>query len=184
MSNKRIFILIAIVAFLALGAGTTHISAQDTPAKPAPESSEPGHAYRLDFTVNEIDDGKKINSRQYSMNLNAGDQSEIKIGSRVPVELKTGEIQYMDVGTNIWCRMRDRKDVAWLGNDVLLNVRSDISNFAVSDQTGQAMRPIVRQMKIDASTIAVVGKPIVVGVVDDPSSKRQFQLELTVQKLR
>jgi hypothetical protein len=163
----------------------THGFAQDsTASKPAPDSSEPGHAYRLDFTVSEMEDGKKVNSRQYSMNLNAGDQNEIKIGTRVPVEPKNGEFQYLDVGTNIWCRLRDRKDVTWLANDVMLNLRSEISNFAVPDQQGQNMRPLIRQMKIDSSTIAVVGKPLVVGSVDDPNSKRQFQLEVMVTKLR
>jgi hypothetical protein len=182
---KNILVAGALLTALTLGAGTKPAFAQDSaPSKPAPESSEPGHAYRLDFTVNEIEDAKKINSRQYSMNLNAGDQSEIKIGTRVPVEAKSGEYQYIDVGTNIWCRMRDRRDVTWLANDVLLNVRSDISNFAIPDQQGQNMRPIVRQMKIDASTIAVIGKAMVVGIVDDPNSKRQFQLEVTVTKLK
>jgi hypothetical protein len=180
---KQIAVVGGLLAAL-LGFGSTQAAAQDaTSAKAAPDS-EPGHAYRLDFTLSELEDGKKINTRQYSMNLNAGDQSEIKIGTRVPVEAKTGEIQYMDVGTNIWCRMRDHKDVSWLGNDVLLTVRSEISNFAVPDQQSQTMRPIVRQVKIDASTIAVIGKPMIVGVVDDPNSKRQFQLELTVGKLR
>jgi len=182
---KRILVTGALLTMFILAAGPKDASAQDSPpAKPVPEASEPGHAYRLDFTVNETEDGKKVNSRQYSMNLNAGDQSELKIGTRVPVEIKNSEIQYMDVGTNIWCRMRDRKDLTWLGNDVLMNVRSEISNFAVPDQTTQSMRPIVRQMKIEASTIATIGKPMVVGVVDDPNSKRQFQLEVTVTKLR
>lgn len=182
---KKILAAGALFTAVTLGAGAKPASAQDsTASKPTAEASEAGHAYRLDFTVSEIEDSKKINSRQYSMNLNAGDSSEIKIGTRVPVEAKSGEFQYMDVGTNIWCRMRDRKDVTWLGNDVLLNVRSDITNFAVPEQPGQTMRPIVRQLRIEASTIAVVGKPMVVGIVDDPNSKRQFQLELTVTKLR
>jgi len=29
-----------------------------------------------------------------------------------------------------------------------------------------------------------MGKPLVVGSVDDPSSKKQFQLEVTVTKLK
>jgi len=39
-------------------------------------------------------------------------------------------------------------------------------------------------MKIEASTIAVVGKQMVVGIVDDPNSKRQYQLEVTVTRLK
>jgi len=182
---KKMLVAGVVLAALVSVAGLEHGLAQD--AKPATEATEPGHAYRLDFTLTELEDGKKINSRQYSMNLNASDQSEIKIGTRVPVEVKGDEYQYIDVGTNIWCRMRDRKDITWLGNDnVLLNVRSELSNFAISEpeRTRPGPGPTIRQMKIDASTIAVVGKPMVVGVVDDPNSKRQFQLEVTVTKLR
>ena len=180
---KKILAAATVIAAL-IAVEARHAPAQESaPSKPAPEATEPGHAYRLDFTVSEIEDGKKINSRQYSMNM-YGDANEIKIGTRVPVELKNNEVQYMDVGTNIWCRLRDRRDVTWLGNDVMLNVRSEISNFAVPEQQGQSTRPILRQLKIDASTIATVGKSIVLGVVDDPNSKRQFQLEVTVTKLR
>jgi hypothetical protein len=38
---------------------------------------------------------------------------------------------------------------------------------------------VVRQIKIDGDTLLVTGKPIMIGSVDDPNSKRQFQLEVT-----
>jgi hypothetical protein len=137
------------------------------------------HAYRLDFSVNELEDGKKINSRQYALNLNADDANEIKIGTRVPVEAAHEQFQYMDIGTNIWCRIGERPD------GIPLSVRAEVSNFAIPEQgTGHEARPIIRQFKINASTLAQLGKPMVVGSVDDPTSKRQFQLEVTVTKLR
>ena len=68
------------------------IGAGRSPAKAHTKAEKPLNAYRLDFSVNEIEDGKKINTRQYSMNLNADDANEIKIGTRVPVESKQGEI--------------------------------------------------------------------------------------------
>ena len=148
--------------------------------KPAPVAADsPVHAYRLDFSVNELEDGKKINSRQYSLHLNADDANEIKIGTRVPVEAGHEQFQYMDVGTSIWCRIGERPD------GVPLTVRAEISNFAIPDQaTGHESRPTIRQFKINASTLALPGKPMVVGSVDDPNSKRQFQLEVMVTKLK
>ncbi|HEY6337438.1 MAG TPA: hypothetical protein VIW68_02990 [Candidatus Sulfotelmatobacter sp.] len=150
-------------------------------AKAAPEAARPENAYRLDFSVNELEDGKKINTRQYSMNLNSNYSNEVKIGTRVPVETgKEGEFQYLDVGTNIWSRLDDRS------GQVDLEVRAEISNFALPDQgqQGQSSRPVIRQLKISGGTLATLGKPMVVGSVDDPNSKRQFQLEVTVTKLR
>jgi len=154
-------------------------------AEPGVQANKPATAYRLDFSVNEMEDGKKINTRQYSMNSRPGDGNEIKIGTRVPVEVKQGEFQYLDVGTNIWCRLRDEADMSTLGSNVLLNLRAELSNFALPDQQqAQQFHPVVRQLKIEASTIATPGKLLVVGVVDDPNSKRQFQLEVTVTKLK
>jgi hypothetical protein len=180
---KKIVVGGVMVTFIMLGPAAKWSRAQDSAAPKAAAEAEPGHAYRLDFTLSETEDGKKINSRQYAMSLGA-DTSEIKIGTRVPVEVKQGEIQYLDVGTSIWCRLRDRRDVSWLGNDVLLNIRSDLSSFAVPDQQNTSMRPAIRQMKIDASMVAFVGKQMVVGIVDDPNSKRQYQLDITVTRLK
>ena len=169
----------ALILALIAWAGIRTASAQDSSAsKAAPEAEKAVNAYRLDFSVNEFEDGKKINTRQYSMNLNAEDANEIKIGTRVPVESKQGEFQYLDVGTNIWCRIGERT------NGLPLSVRAEISNFAMPDQQGQTPRPVLRQLSIKASTVAQLGKPMVVGSVDDPNSKRQFQLEVTVTKLR
>jgi hypothetical protein len=175
---------ITILGFMICGGMAAH--AQDSApakstaeAKSTPMADKPVHAYRLDFSVNELEDGKKINSRQYSLNLNADDANEIKIGTRVPVEAGHEQFQYMDVGTSIWCRIGERPD------GVPLQVRAEISNFAIPDQAaGHESRPTIRQFRINASTLALPGKPMVVGSVDDPNSKRQFQLEVTVTKLK
>jgi hypothetical protein len=137
-------------------------------------------AFRLDFALSESEDGKKINTRHYSMNLVPGytPSNEVKIGSRVPVEAKPGEVQYIDIGTNIWSRMTER------GDAIQLEVRADLSNLANPEQEGRTAVPVVRQVKISASTIAEAGKPTVLGVVDDPNSKRQFQLDVTVTRLK
>ncbi len=148
-------------------------------AAKADRAEKPVHAYRVDFSVYELEDGKKINTRQYSLNLNAEDANELKIGTRVPVDTKPEGFQYLDVGTNIWCRIGERSD------GIPLSVRAELSNFAVPEQgSEQSVRPAIRQLQIHASTVAVLGKPMIIGSVDDPNSKRQFQLEVTVIKLR
>jgi hypothetical protein len=176
---KKTIVAGALILTLMAGGATGRVSAQDSsPAKAAPEAEKAVNAYRLDFAVNEFEDGKKINTRQYSMNLNAEDSNEIKIGTRVPIESKQGEFNYLDVGTSIWCRLGERS------NGLPISVRAEISNFAMPDQQTQTVRPVLRQLSIKASTVAQLGKPMVVGSVDDPNSKRQFQLEVTVTKLR
>lgn len=162
-------------------AQTSATQARSEPAVPAPQDAKPLAAYRLNFTLNELDDGKKINSRQYALNLVPGYQpsNELKIGTRVPIEAKQGEMQYIDLGTSIWSRMVQQ------GDAVELEVHADLTSFAVPDQSTQtsSSMPVLRQLRISASTVATLGKPMVVGVVDDPNSKRQYQLEVTVAQL-
>jgi 3D (Asp-Asp-Asp) domain-containing protein len=125
------------------------------------------------------ENGKKINSRQYSMNLTKNQPQDIKIGTRVPVEGKQGEIQYMDVGTNISGRLQVHND------QLELFVNTETTNFAIPEQaTGHEPHPVMRQLKISGSTLAVLGTPMVIGSADDPNSRRQFQVEVTMTKLR
>jgi 3D (Asp-Asp-Asp) domain-containing protein len=172
---------VVILGFMICRGAAGHAQEAEQ-AKPAVETKagatteKPVHAYRLDFSVKELEDGKTINTRQYSMNMQADDNNEIKIGTRVPVESGQGQYQYIDVGTSIWCRIGERSE------GIPLLVKAEVSNFAIPDH--ESGHPVIRQLKIDASTLALLGKPMIVGSVDDPNSKRQFQLEVTVTKLK
>lgn len=182
MTRKTMALCFVVLALLVCGC-TQRALGQE---KEKGDTAETAVGYRLDYSVNEMEDGKKINTRQYSMNLSVlsgkgwdGDTNSIKIGARVPVEPKNGEFQYLDIGTNIWSRLREH------GSTLTLEVRADISNIATAtDQQYQQSRPIVRQVQINGSTVVLPGKPMVIGVADDPTSRKQFQLEVMVTKLR
>ena len=152
-----------------------------------PAKVQPVQSYRLDFSFNEAADGKVLNTRHYSMNLTAGNSDEIKIGTRVPVSSASSsspsapaQYEYLEIGTNIWSQLREH------GDELILVVKGEISNLDVEtgEHSGAMLPPVVRQIKINGSTLLVVGKPIMIGSVDDPNSKRQFQLEVTITRLR
>lgn len=192
MSKQRVLYSVVILG-LILSTGARIGRAQETAAskssasaEPAPDakqkSAEPrtAEAYHLDFSINEFEDGKKINSRQYALNLSTNDSPcEIKIGTRIPVEAKEGEFQYVDVGTNIWAQIRDNR------GQTVLDVRAEVSNFAIPEQglDKPDPHPALRQLKVSGSALLPLAKPMVMDSVDDPNSKRQFQLEVTVTKL-
>ncbi len=183
---KRKSIWLAVILTCAVLSAAGRASAQDVAVKatPQPESATAklqDEAYRLDFAINEVEDGKKINSRQYSMNLTTLKPGEIKIGSRVPVETGEGkgEFQYLDVGTSISAQIRQTREQNGLV------VEADLSSFAPDENSERRnFRPIVRQVKMGGSVMLPLTKPLVLDAADDPNSKRQFQLEVTVTKLR
>jgi len=113
------------------------------------------------------------------MNLTRSQPQDIKIGTKVPVQTKQGEFQYLDVGTNISGRLQAHN------GQLELIVNADMSNFAIPEQAqSHDSLPLIRQLKIGGSTLVVLGKPIIIGSADDPNSKRQFQVEVTMTKLR
>jgi len=178
--SKKSLVWLAVLGIVFFF-GVRLLQAQETPKGRAnDDAGKPLPAFRLDFALFETEDGKRINTRHYSMNVVPGfmPSNEIKIGTRVPVETQKGEMQYIDVGTNIWARMVEKSD------SIQLEIRADLSNFANPEQENRTTMPLLRQLHIAAGTVAAIGRPVIVGVVDDPNSKRQFQLEVTVTKLK
>jgi hypothetical protein len=193
---RKVMAMWLLVTTMALYSGLELAQAQDSAPK-AEQAEKPVHAYRLDFSLNETEGEKKVNSRHYSINLDVpGDRQEVKIGTRVPVatgsfpaSASSGatvspvintQFQYLDVGTHIWCSLKERSD------ELELQAGSEISNIDAepSHENNGLSNPIVRQIKIGGSTIVIPGKSIIIGSADDPTSNRQFQLEVTVTKLR
>jgi hypothetical protein len=177
----------ASMAALFFWVATAAAPAQDAArpkAETTPQAQTPPHSYRLDYTLTELEDGKKIDSRQYSISTGGGTQSErawqgqVKIGTRVPVVMKSdGTIEYVDVGTKIngFISMRDDAQVLFTDCDV---------SSVVTDDAKVDGRPILRTLTISNQTPIVVGKPMMVGAADDPNSKRKFQLEVTVTEIK
>jgi hypothetical protein len=189
MLTRTRMLMATMLAIALCFAGSTMRAQESTKTGNAEEaqkqvSQSPG-TYRIDFTINELEDGKKINSRQYSMNLNGDDRNTLKIGTRVPVEAKAGEFQYLDVGTSIYCGLREELQGKYMNGKLSMEVKADITNFAVpDDQQHRSSMPPIRQFQINGSTIAFPGTPVIIGSVDDPNSKRRFQLEVTATKLK
>ena len=194
MRKNTIFLTIAVAVMLACGTGLSH--AQDNSSKAEVEAKPvklPPSAYHLDFSLNELEDGKKINTRQYSMNLLAvpsagprlpiGYEKDVKIGTRVPVETDEAKMAYMDVGTSIYCQVLS-EDPGTITLDARAEVSSLVSRFEKDSYTPSGRNPMLRQLKIEASSVVTLSKLTSLGVVDDQDSKRQFQLEVTVTNMR
>lgn len=183
------FTILMLLVALSGPAKSAHAQEQqkENGTKSAEESVD---AYRLDLSFNELDDGKKLNTRRYTIDLTGGRSNDIKIGTRIPVVTAncnssssssgsaSEQYQYIDLGTHVWAQL--------ISHGGELHVTGDISSLDTSagSEASSRLGPVIRQIRIDASTALVLGKPILVGSADDPNSKRQFQLEVTVTKLR
>lgn len=175
MVKRRFSIVVFCCAILI-----TRASAQEAnSAKPtSADVTMPMHNYRADYSLIESENGRKIDSRQYSMNLSKDGRSMVQIGTKVPVETKAdGTLQYLNADTEITSRLTDHP------NGLVLDVSCNVTAVA-SDTTPQTERPVFRTFVIAGDIVVVPGKSMVVGVADDPDSKRQFELDVTVTELK
>ena len=177
----RRFVLIILVLLAAAAA-----LAQETP-KPAARNdfSWARSPYRLDFTIKELDDGKVINSRSYSMVMQSAEErgrsyGSVKAGSKVPIITTNKEGQptttYMDVGVEINSQLYVLEN----GN-LLLGANAELNSLA-STQT--MTNPILRGFHSNTTSEISAGKPAQIALVDDPVSNHRFQIEVTATKLR
>ena len=141
------------------------------------KNAEPGKFYKLDFVVKEVEGGKVLNARAYSTII-AGDTREtaaIRAGTKVPVSVGSSgtSFQYVEVGVNIDCR--SLKEVQ---RDLSLYVSAEVSSLP-SEPAQVTMSPAVRQNRWSSWVIVPLRRATPIFSSDDPTSKRQMQLDLT-----
>jgi hypothetical protein len=142
--------------------------------------------YRLNFVIKELDDGKVVNTRAYSMMLDSSAQGggqqtsgEIKAGSRVPLNGEKG-VTYMDIGVVLWARLTVKQSM-----NLILAHNLEISSLAAPDMArSDGPGPLVRSMRSSTTCEVPIGRPVVLNELDDPISKHRFQLEVTVNKVK
>lgn len=183
----RRFVFILLMLLVA-----TAVIAQDKPeSKPA--RNDFGWArnpYRLDYTIKEMEDGKIVNTRTYSMVMQSAEErgrsmGEVKTGSRVPINTQVNKdgassIQYLDVGINIQAQLYVMEN-----SNLLLSGNVEISTLAAGTESiGAGGAPIIRQIKSNSTSEVMAGKANQIAALDDPISKHRFLIEVTPTKLR
>jgi hypothetical protein len=187
----------AAVVWVAVAVGLLvppSLRGQDTAKAPASEANPPLHFYRLNLTVEEVNEAGKVgNSRGYVATVGTGgsdlpgfSDQHIRTGSRIPI--LTGshnggtDFQYVDVGVNF-----DVRQVREIGDKVSFRLVAEISSLADDNSGGASGNlrgdPVIRQNRWDSVVLIPVGKPTVVFSADDLDSKGKMQVEVTATRV-
>lgn len=177
--NRRIVCLFTIV--IALIAAHTAVAQQ--PQQP----STPGKVgfYRLDFVLHELADAKIINSRNYSMWLKAGrkDNGSLRVGNDIPVQNiptqeKPAGMSYKNIGIALDCFLEETD------KGLVAQLHASIGEILPPEAHEPKALPVFRNIAFQSTALLSPGKPILVSSIDDPNSKRRFQLEVTAIELK
>jgi len=172
---KRLASLIVLAAAL---------SASGLAQNPAPPGGP--EFFRLDFNLKETDGGKVVNTRAYQMMVRAEDPgtSSIRSGGRVPVAGDKG-FTYVDVGVNLDVKRlvpsRSSRDEATM--DIVAEVSGTLE-LGEPKASPAALPPTVRQTRFNSTVLVPLRKPTVLFSSEDPTTRRQLQLEVTATPIR
>jgi type II secretory pathway component GspD/PulD (secretin) len=154
----------------------------------------PKKTYRLTFTITDIEDGKRTGSNHFTLIAVAGQRTDFKLGSRVPILVgtpssksstpdteappPTNQVQYMDVGLSILATVESAPD------GVSLRSKVEQSSLAEEKSPSVAQDPVIRQSTLDESSTLVLGKPLVLGSLDVPGNTRRHEVEVVAELVR
>lgn len=183
---KRLFALVFLFAAISVSVAQNEPKKPEQGVTPASTASEAHHqtAYKLDFKLFELDDGKRVNQRDFTLMANAfdhpGPSSNLRSGTRVPVTVPGEKPNYIDVGFTVNCQLVTQ------GNTLTTSIRMEVSSFALPEQSSEVHpsgMPVLRSSNLNIETVITPGKPQVLASIDDVNSKKRMQVELTATRL-
>ena len=175
---KRLCQLLFVLSFVSA------LVAQQATKAPEAFTAPSQKIYKVNFVIYELEDGKRINERSYTIPINTVDNKSrtgwIRVGTRVPVTVKEKEFQYLDVGLRIDCEVTEQ------AGKIILSSTIEISNFVLPDQNADPRsggNPIMRNIQQRFVALLSPGKPSLVTSIDDINSKKRLQVEATVTRV-
>lgn len=184
--NKRMAVTLTLLLVLAGLPGIWVASAQETSRADIPQVKSMD-SYNVEFTVNELENGKKINSRTYSMQIPynpiRGGQlpwtewKRLRVGSQIAIPAGDKGFNYKDVGMDIDCRYL-------LMENGKLTMATIWEYSSLAGEQGHEMSlPLIRHVRSEVEAVVPLDKPTVISEVDDVASTVRYSFEVKVTKV-
>jgi type II secretory pathway component GspD/PulD (secretin) len=168
---------------IVMTAPPDHIAAAE---KLLTELDKARKAYRLTYTLIDLDGTRRLGDQHYSMIVVNGQRSVLKQGNRVPIVTGTDlknpnspqtQVTYVDIGMNFDASLDDS------ANSIRLKTKVDQSSV-IEDRTGAtAQDPIIRQTSFEGSAVLTPGKPLIIGSLDITGTTRRTEIQATIEPL-
>jgi type II secretory pathway component GspD/PulD (secretin) len=146
----------------------------------------PKKAYRLTYTITDIDGGKRIGVQHFSTIVTEGQRSLVKQVSKVPVVTGSynntssqteSQVTYLDVGLIF------DSTLANYGGGASLRSKVERSSVAEERSGVGPQDPVVRSTSVEGTSFLTAGKPVVLGSLDIPGSTRHLDVDVMIEPI-
>jgi hypothetical protein len=143
----------------------------------------PRKAYRLTYTITEVEDSKRLGVQHFTLIVVSGGKTSLKQGQRVPLVTgttsdapanQTSQVQYVDLGLNLEASLDGMK----------LRTLVEQSSLAEEKSGVGPQDPIIRQTKLEETSNLSQNGPVILGELDIPGSPRHLEIEVASEPVR
>ncbi|HMF52807.1 MAG TPA: secretin N-terminal domain-containing protein [Edaphobacter sp.] len=146
------------------------------------ELDRPRKLCRLTYTIIDMDGTKRIGEQHYSMIAFAGQKTQMKQGSKVPIAVgstkdtpEQHQINYLDIG------MSFEATISEFVTGASLKSRIEQSSIAEERSIFGTQDPIVRQTVFEGTSVLSPGKALTLGSIDVPGSTRHLDIQVMME---
>jgi hypothetical protein len=158
------------------------LSALLIPTRPAvAQDNQASAVYKVEFNIRDGSDAG-VAGRRYTILVDANSKGTFRAGNKVPYLTtpsapgQAAQYNYADIGVNIDAGLQERS------GSVSLRAEIDVSSVVQHDK-GAVANPTIASIRVTMNTGMIPGKPALVASVDDPVTRRKFDVEATVTKI-
>lgn len=152
------------------------------------EIDKPRLAYRLTYTIAEVENGKRVGAQSFALVAVASEgKTLLKQGTKVPIVTGSWEkgasgqesqVQYEDIGLTIEASLEGYADG--------VRLHTKVNQSSVSDErpANSVTDPVIRQTVLEATSDLQSGRPIVLGSLALPGSAGRQEVEVVSEPVR
>ena len=128
------------------------------------ELDRPRRSYRLTYTLYELENGKRVSSRSFTLNVAQGQRAYLRQGTRIPIVTgtasaaeKSSQVQYIDIGLNLEASIE--------GAAGSLRLHTKLEQTSLGDEASGmgSQDPVIRQSVFEEASVLTPGKAILLG---------------------
>ncbi len=143
------------------------------------ELDRPRRSYRLTYSLYELENGKRVSSRSFTLNVAPGQRAYLRQGSRIPILTgasptadKGAHVQYIDIGLNL--------EVSIEGAPGSLRLHTKLEQTSLGDEPSGlgAQDPVIRQSVFEEASVLTPGKAILLGAFAAAGGPKTAEVEV------
>jgi hypothetical protein len=190
--RKLLMMIVMMVLILACGPRSFAQSGGQEPAKAEQMKAAEKLAqaqkqadspfYRVEYLLREVETGKVTNTRNYVLTVDGTSRGSgsIRVGSKIPIATARESTQYQDIGMSIDCTILSEQE-----SDIRIFTTLDMSSLATAEEMkSQPTSPVIRNLRLRATTKGTLEKTVLVGSVDDMAATRRYEVDVTVTRVK